>query len=344
MISYRCSKCGAELESPSSLAGQEDKCPACGHVCAVPKIKGRMPLIMGICGGGAAVVLLVVGIFWLWPRGNESAGPPGEQLSRVPLAADPKPRVEPKPKPRTPKVREPAKYLTLDLGKGVTMKLVLIPAGSFLMGSPRSDLDREEDRREEPQHKVTISKPFYMGLTEVTQEQYEAVIGKNPAEFRGAKNPVEQVSWDDGVAFCKALSKKGGKTVRLPTEAEWEYACRAGTKTRFYFGDDDKQLGDYAWYFGNSGEKPHPVGQKKPNPWGLHDMHGNVWEWCADWEAAYSAEEQVDPQAPALGGPRVLRGGSWYSDPDECFAADRVRFNPIMRWNYIGFRVVVEAG
>jgi formylglycine-generating enzyme required for sulfatase activity len=199
--------------------------------------------------------------------------------------------------------------LTLDLGKGVLMKLVLIRPGKFMMGSPDSEEGHKAD--EGPQHQVTISKPFYMGVTEVTQAQFEAVMGTNPSKFKGPTNPVESVTWDEAVEFCRRLSEKTGKTFRLPTEAEWEYACRAGTKTRFSFGDSESVLGDYAWCTSNSGGKTHPVGQKKPNAWGLYDMHGNVWEWCADWFGDYSSGSSTDPQGPGSGGSRVLRGGSW---------------------------------
>ncbi len=268
----------------------------------------------------------------------------------APKPAKPKPRPAPATRPAThPKSRPPAattkvpKYLTLDLGKDVTMKLVLIPAGKFTMGSPKTEKGRFDD--EGPQHKVTITKPFYMGLYEVTQEQYEGVVGKNPAKFKSAKNPVETVSWNDAVAFCKALSKKTGKLVRLPTEAEWEYACRAGTKTAFCFGDDEKRLGDYAWYEDNSERKTHPVAQKKPNAWGLYDMHANVWEWCSDWYAdSYANAKPVDPQGPASGSYRVLRGGSWGDLTDFCRAARHDRSTPDYRGDhYGGFRVVVEV-
>jgi len=216
--------------------------------------------------------------------------------------------------------------LTLDLGKGVTMKLVLIRPGKFMMGSPDSEQGRQGD--EGPQHEVVITKPFYMGVTEVTQAQYEAVMGTNPSKFKGPTNPVDSVTWDEAVEFCRRLSEKTGKTVRLPTEAEWEYACRAGTKTRFSFGDSDSVLGDYAWYKSNSGGKTNPVGQKKPNPWGLYDMHGNVWEWCADWYGDYPKGAVTDPQGPAAGTSRVLRGGSLLYDPKYFRSASRIRLTP----------------
>ena len=230
--------------------------------------------------------------------------------------------------------------LTLDLGNGVTMKLVLIPAGKFIMGSPDSEHGHQPD--EGPQHVVVISKPFYMGVTEVTQAQYEAVMGtnpKNPYAFKGPANPVDSASWNEAVEFCRKLSEKTGKTVRLPTEAEWEYACRAGTKTRFSFGDSEGALGDYAWYMGNSGNKTQPVGRKKPNPWGLYDMHGNVMEWCADMYGNYSSEASTDPQAPGSGGRRVFRGGSWRNGVTDGFrCADRLDRHPGGLGSDYGFR------
>jgi len=227
--------------------------------------------------------------------------------------------------------------LTLDLGKGVLMKLVLIRPGKFMMGSPDSEQGRGSD--EGPQHEVIITKPFYMGVTEVTQAQYEAVMGTNPSKFTGPTNPVDSVTWDEAVEFCRRLSEKTGKTVRLPTEAEWEYACRAGTRTRYSFGDAESVLGDYAWWGSNSGGKTHPVGQKKPNAWGLYDMHGNVYEWCADWFGSYASGVSTDPQGAASGGLRVLRGGAWLGDDHlskRC--AFRGRNDPACRVDQHGFR------
>ena len=154
-------------------------------------------------------------------------------------------------------------------------------------------------------------------------------------------------SWDEATEFCKKISRKDRKTYRLPTEAEWEYACRAGTTTRFYYGDDPGYalLGDYAWYSDNSDET-HPVGQKTPNAWGLHDMHGNVWEWCADWYASdyYTYTDSLDPQGPDTGSHRVLRGGDWYGIARDCRSARRGLFNPGATGISIGFRVVVAVG
>ena len=222
--------------------------------------------------------------------------------------------------------------VTLDLGKGVAMRLILIRPGKFIMGSPDSEQGRAAD--EGPPHEVTISKPFYLGLTEVTQAQYEAVMGTIPSASKGPPRPAEGITWHEASDFCRKLSEKTGKTVRLPTEAEWEYACRAGTKTRFSLGDSDGPLGDYA-----SVDKTQPVGQKKPNAWGLYDMHGNVWEWCADRYGPYSSEAATDPQGGADSA-RVLRGGMW-SDGGTGFlrCASRYKGSPSYRdyWGRGGF-------
>jgi formylglycine-generating enzyme required for sulfatase activity len=199
--------------------------------------------------------------------------------------------------------------------------MVSLPAGKFLMGS-------SESGREKPPHQVKVNS-FAIGKYPITQAQYQAVMGNNPSHFKNnPQNPVEKVSWNDAKAFCQKLSQITGKTYRLPTEAEWEYACRAGTTTRYYFGDNANQLGDYAWYAKNSNDTTHPVGQKKPNAWGLHDMSGNVWEWCEDdWHDSYknapedgSAWIDNDNHSPPL---KCLRGGSWYDFPNDCRSAYR---------------------
>ena len=225
----------------------------------------------------------------------------------------------------------------------IGMNFKLIPSGEFLMGSPESEEGHDDD---ESEHRVRITKSFELGVHEVTQEQYEQVMETNWSEFKGPQNPVENVSWEDAVEFCRKLSelsaeKSAGYVYRLPTEAEWEYACRAGTKTRYSFGDSDVELGENAWCSENSGATTHPVSLKKPNAWGLYDMHGNVFEWCQDWHADYpSAAVTDDPTGPASGSYRVIRGGGWYSSADYCRSAIRVRDFPSERNDDVGFRVV----
>jgi formylglycine-generating enzyme required for sulfatase activity len=244
------------------------------------------------------------------------------------------------------------------LTTSIGLKLKRIPAGTFLMGA--SPEDKEADADERPQHRVTISRPFYLGIHEVTQSEYKQIMGQNPSRFQDSdQQPVEQVSWFDAVAFCNKLSEREGRKpsyqiegekvtilsgngFRLPTEAEWEYACRAGSETKYPFGDDSAELGKYAW-FGedfNTG-KTHPVGQKQPNRWGLHDMLGNVWEWCQDGYDAnsYKNAPPVDPPGPSGASHRVFRGGGWRGSPRGCRSADRVRSEPEDRSSCLGFRL-----
>ncbi len=233
----------------------------------------------------------------------------------------------------------------------ILSQMVDIPAGRFLMGS-------EEHKSEQPIHEVYIS-AFQIGKYPVTQEQYQAIMGNNPSHFQdNPNNPVENVSWDDAQAFCQKLKEMTGKDFRLPTEAEWEYACRAeipptplnkgGSSTRYCFGDDEKQLGDYAWFAQNSDSKTHPVGEKKPNAWGLYDMHGNVWEWCADpWHNSYAEKpENIKNNSNTIWSNsnesrRVLRGGSWLNLSRYCRSAVRLRRFAVNRSYNIGFRLVL---
>jgi formylglycine-generating enzyme required for sulfatase activity len=239
---------------------------------------------------------------------------------------------------------EPSKLITNSIG----MKLVLIPAGEFLMGSPDSDKDAEVD--EKPQHRVWITRLFYLGATAVTQSQYRAATSMTPSYFKESNDlPVEQISWEDAMAFCARLNELekgkllGANSYRLPTEAEWEYACRAGSQWRFGFGDAYASLGNYAWFEDNSVGKTHPVGRKRANAWGLHDMHGNVWEWC--WDAYdgqyYASSPADDPRGPDFTGAqdRVVRGGSWSLNPGSCRAAKRYPGAPGDRDFNLGFRV-----
>jgi formylglycine-generating enzyme required for sulfatase activity/arylsulfatase A-like enzyme len=238
--------------------------------------------------------------------------------------------------------------------------MVFIPPGKFLMGSPANEADRYPD--EGPQTTVTIGHGFWMGKYEVTQEEYLAVTGSNPSHFTGdLKRPVDSVTWEDATNYCAKLTEReraagriaANAVYRLPSEAEWEYACRAGTTTRFSYGDDPDytKLTDYAWYRENAGFTTHPVAQKLPNPWGLYDMYGNVWEWCQDWYGAYPGGTAVDPQGPAVGGSgggkpkRTIRGGDYFNPTQHCRSALRgFDFAPKHPWPPdFGFRVVLVS-
>jgi len=251
-----------------------------------------------------------------------------------------------------------SKGISIDIGGGVKMQFILIPAGQFVMGSRESaqavvkafklpEAFVHYLKNEHPQHRVRITKPFYLGKYEVTQKQWKAIMGDNPSFRKGAGNPVETVSWNDCQAFIGKLNKKLGKPgakFALPTEAQWEYACRAGTSTVFSFGDDKAVFGEYVWYGRNSVKKLQPVGLKKPNPWGLYDMNGNAAEWCADWYGAYKQSPQNDPTGPSKGLSRVLRGGSFYEDmPDSFRCADRYQDHPDFRYYRYGLRLVMTV-
>jgi formylglycine-generating enzyme required for sulfatase activity len=234
----------------------------------------------------------------------------------------------------------------------IGMKLVWIPPGEFMMGSKFSP--HEVNRRyvgnpvifqnEHPQRKVTLTRGFWMGESEVTQVQYLAVMGSNRSHAKGDNLPVEMVSWPEAMEFCKKLSEKEGRTYTLPTEAQWEYAARAGTDTAYSFGDDHSQLGEYAWFGSDSGWKTNPVKTKKPNAFGLYDVHCNVWEWCRDWyQRSYDGLGNVDPTGPKSGQSRVARGGAWHKYAGNCRSAVREAHNPDARNRYknVGFRVVL---
>ncbi len=219
------------------------------------------------------------------------------------------------------------------------IEMVLIPGGSFYMGSSSGRPD------ERPVHKVTVSS-FYIDVHPVTQKSYQALMGTNPSRWKNPNNPVERVRWSDAVRYCNARSKAEGlepcydlKTwkcdfsangYRLPTEAEWEYACRAGTRTKWFFGNSPAKLSLYAWYKKNSGNKARPVKMKKPNPWGLYDMYGNVWEWCNDWYSRtyYASSPSVNPRGPSSGTKKVLRGGAYDSPATQCTSSYRFAANP----------------
>ncbi len=232
--------------------------------------------------------------------------------------------------------------LPKEIGISIGMKFVLIPAGEFLMGST----DGRDDER--PVHKVRISQPFYLGKYAVTQAQWEAVMRSNPSQSKRDPNrPVEAVSWEAVQEFIRKLDARegGAPHYRLPTEAEWEYACRAGSTTAYSFEDGIlfSRLGEYAWYGKNADKQTHPVGQLKPNAWGLYDMHGNVWEWVQDWFGEYPAKAVIDPQGPSAGSARVVRGGSWGSDAENCRSARRTDGAPGDRDGGLGFRLLRTA-
>ncbi|MDD5068704.1 MAG: SUMF1/EgtB/PvdO family nonheme iron enzyme [Candidatus Pacebacteria bacterium] len=245
---------------------------------------------------------------------------------------------------------------SIDLGNGVKLELVHIPAGSFMMGSPETEIGH--DVGESPRHQVTISHAFFMGKFTVTQSQYTKVMGNNPSHFIGSENPVETMGFEGAQAFCAELKAMTGLDVRLPTEAEWEYSCRAGTTTAFYAGDssnnyDDPVMDSIGWYDSNSATPDyqpgygttHPVGQKLPNAFGLYDMSGNVWQYCQDWFDVYQADAVTDPQGPAFNPAypsHVLRGGYWWATATTCRSATRSYLPDIGAGDY-GFRVVVNA-
>ena len=256
------------------------------------------------------------------------------------------------------------KTMTLDLGKGVKMKFALVPAGEFMMGSkfsPAQAASKFEGKdsnyaSEHPRHKVTISEPFYVGVYEVTQSQFAAVMGSEPWKGKmltklGPDYPASWVHWNEANEFCSKLSKTLGKKVSLPTEAQWEYACRAGSDTAFCFGDAPSKLSDYGWWRGNMVDNDkaksyaRKIGSKKPNAWGLYDMHGNVWEWCSDWfdKDFYAGGKKVDPENTKESKNPNVRGGSWYNDPCHLRSAARNSWcAPKYRHYNYGFRVIVK--
>ena len=295
------------------------KCRQCGHTVstealACPGCGARTRAGGGGFGSSLVAIAIVIAVGWYF------FAPPGSFEKLLKTTSQDQGSIS-GPTPTSDadnSVQQKADYDNdnIDLGGGVTMQFVLIHPGSFQMGSENGQVD------EEPVHKVTITKPFYLGRYLVTQEQWERVMGSNPSHFKDPKRPVEEVSWYDCQKFLTKLNEKApGHNFRLPTEAEWEYAARAGSTTEDSFGYDASPLDECAWYTENAGWGTHPVGEKKPNTWDLFDMHGNVWEWCADWYCAptatdnyrgYPPGDQTDPLGPSTGSGRVVRGGSWY--------------------------------
>jgi len=229
------------------------------------------------------------------------------------------------------------------LRNSIGMQFKLIPPGAFVMGEKGGG-------KASPHHRVTLTRSFYIGMYEVTNEQWTQVMGGVPSNWKDDERPVENVSWDVAVEFCKKLSafpeeRKAGRTYRLPTEAEWEYACRAGTAGWFSysFSYDESLFGEYGWFDGNSKYETHPVGRRKPNAWGLFDMHGNVWEWCNDWYGDYGTVALTDPHGPSEGSGRVFRGGCWKSSAWRSRSADRDWQDPSFRGDDLGVRLALSV-
>ena len=311
------------------VAKKTDKCPKCGHPTA------------------DSVVAYKKAVEAEKARREEQRKREEEQMRLAKIEAEQKRQWELGKPARTKAAHE-------KLGDEFTipslnLEMIWVEPGTFTMGSPTTEADRGKD---ETQHKVTLTNGFYLGKYEVTQSQYEAVMNHNPSKFKSENRPVENVSWDDAVLFCDKLTeieRKAGRlpeglVYSLPTEAQWEYACRAGTTTAYSWGDaitsDDANYNwDGDWNSGSDFKETRDVGQYSANPWGFFDMHGNVWEWTADWYTAYSSGAQTDPEGPATGSNRVRRGGSWHNTGTYLRSAYRNYSNPSYRTNNIGFRV-----
>jgi len=273
-----------------------------------------------------------------------------ERKPAAPVASAPPPAVAKAASPAKP---EPAQ----SSAPAASAALVSIPAGRFLMG--------DKDEVDAPPHEVSVS-AFLMDKHLVTQDQFQKLMGANPSRWKGGQNPVEQLRWSDAVKFCNKRSEADGLKpcydlttlkcdfsadgYRLPTEAEWEYACRAGTTTPYFFGATPAKAGEFAWFDKNAGGKPRPVGQKQPNPWGLHDMAGNVWQWCNDFYDVeyYTKSPKQDPPGPAEGKNKVLRGGAWRFSADNCRSGYRYNEHPgsadvCFGYDIYGFRCVRRA-
>ena len=262
--------------------------------------------------------------------------------------SEPKPKAEPKlepkskPEPNRPKgnptPRVPQRSASEIINDYVN-SMVYVEGGTFTMGAT-SEQGSDAYNWEKPAHSVALSS-FYIGKTEVTQELWQAVMGSNPSEFKGAKRPVENVSWDDCQEFISKLNQKTGKQFRLPTEAEWEYAARGGNSSQGYKYSGSNSVDDVAWYEDNSGSTTHEVATKRANELGLYDMSGNVLEWCSDWYGSYSSSAQTNPTGPSSGSNRVLRGGSWRNLAGSCRVSDRKDFSPGFRFHHLGLRLAL---
>ena len=291
---------------------------------------------VGISQKKTMAVVLVLGVvligFWMLAPGSTDAPEPSETVPLPTRTATPDVPPDSEVTQTVSQTPTPSADQEGTITNSIGMEFVLIPAGEFEMSSPEDEEGRWDN--EGPVHHVKIEKAFYMGRYEVTQKEWREVMGDNPSHFKGDDRPVEKVSWNDVQEFIRKFNEKEGTdNYRLPSEAEWEYACRAGTTTRYSFGDSESKLGDYAWCDENSGSKTHPVGLKLPNPYGLHDMHGNVWERVQDKYYSESGD----------GVHRVARGGSWYITAGGCRSAVRGGNVPDARNWGIGFRLLEET-
>jgi len=323
-------------------------------------------LVIALCCGLLGIIYIGTELF---QKTAASAAQESRALGDGTKTGDGKPRPEPSARSGKESLRPDDGFHRVEPGdepnqpveivNSLGMRFVRLDAGKFRMGSRKSDVERWPS--EEPPREVELSQPFCLGKFPVTQDQYRSVTGANPSCFSadGKGNepvagldtndfPVDSVSWVEAMAFCRQLSnlpveKAAGRKYTLPTEAQREYACRASAKTAFSFGDDAKQLGAHCWFADNSEQMTHPVGKKKPNAWGFHDMHGLVWEWCSDWydKDSYKEGNRKNPAGPDTGLYRVLRGGSWCSEPRDCRSASRFRLKPDDHLYNVGFRVVL---
>lgn len=373
MISISCGTCGKSFSVGADKAGRQVKCP-CGAMMDVPgavanQAGGHIPRAPSIVAGESSVVKAEI-------NASQNVGQLAGDLVQNKTTSNttnhqtviihnyhfhghsgPNPAGS-----ESPTITSNPRYLEIKIDDDTSIKLVLIPAGTFRMGSPETEFERSECEQLENRHRVKISRPFYLGKYPVTQSQWQSVMGKNPSCFKGANLPVETVSWDDAMLYCEELNQMTGLSFRLPTEAQWEYACRAGSANAFCFGDDQTKLCEYAWFANNTGNeslvasqvhdwirlcanecRTHPVGEKKPNAWGLHDMHGNVWEWCSDVFGYYTNHGLTDPENLSPPSDRICRGGAWSTEAHQCRSAKRGWLNPQLRHCNYGLRLMLPV-
>ncbi len=321
----------SEVESTATISQESPNCKC--NARQSPSLKMWFAFI-----GGMRVVGVLAGLLGWWFGSSRNSKDRRSESRRDGESAEPCPD-------NAETVTLPDDVKTITLPGGARMELVWCPPGTFTMGSPSYEVGRFAS---EKQHCVTLTKGFWMGKYEVTQRQWKSVMGDNPSDFKGDDLPVENVSWNDCQEFIRKVRESSGLDVSLPTEAQWEYACRAGSKGAYCKLSDgaevtDSTLGDAAWHDGNSENKTHSVGLKKPNAFGLYDMHGNVWEWCQDLYGEYEGDA-TDPTGLSSGSLRVLRGGGWGSYARNCRSANRNGHSPGIRYYFNGFRLACSAG